>query len=147
MSGPLASPRDAPLPSPRVRVGSGFDGVLDGSWTAKRRAAESLAKSSSKADLKDVQDQRIKEEEEEASHSVDPGTSVPPENGTTGQHSNGSIQLNPEGDIRSRSQALPLQDSSTTPSVPPGIANPDSASVEWSYLDPQGQIQGKISDT
>ncbi|KAK7694174.1 hypothetical protein QCA50_001354 [Cerrena zonata] len=139
MSGPLASPRDAPLPSPRVRVGSGFDGVLDGSWTSKRRAAEGLAKSSSRTDLKD--DQGIKEEEEEATHLGDPGNSATPENGTLEQQ-NGSSLLNDEGNLGSTSQSVPPQESSIPPTVPPGIANPDPASVEWSYLDPQGQIQG-----
>ena len=140
MQGPLASPRDAPLPSPRVRVGSGFDGVLDGSWTAKRRAAEGLAKSGNRTDSKDVQDKGIKEEEEETQPTVDPGANPPKENSNGAQQSNGSMQLNEEDTLTS--QGVPSQDSA--PSVPPGIANPDPASIEWSYLDPQGQIQGTI---
>src|ERR1700683_1678042 len=72
--GPLASPRDAALPSPRTRMGfgPGFDGVLSGgdSWIARRKAAEALAKSTGAprgepAGETDAKAVEIKEEDEE----------------------------------------------------------------------------------
>ncbi|CAL1696731.1 unnamed protein product [Somion occarium] len=147
MQGPLASPREASLPSPRVRVGPAFDGVLNESWTSKRRVPEGLAKSGSRGDLKEAQregvEQGIKEEEEE-----------PPINSETESHppeqqlNNSSTPVNDSGNGSAHTvnptqptTFLPTVPASNVPSgPPPGIV--DLASVEWSYLDPQGQIQG-----
>ena len=124
-------------------MGSGFDGVLNDSWSSRRRASD-VKGSGRPGDVSDTGDgskaEGIKEEEEETQPTVDPGANPPKENSNGAQQSNGSMQLNEEDTLTS--QGVPSQD--PAPSVPPGIANPDPASIEWSYLDPQGQIQGTI---
>ncbi|KAH8101371.1 hypothetical protein BXZ70DRAFT_88074 [Cristinia sonorae] len=143
MQGPLQSPRDAPLPSPRTRLGaSGFDGgVLDGTWTSKRKAAEAAA--AARAGVKDNEklglDEKINEEEETSlgnGHNPPDKVSAPGEETVTANGSGGDA---PASNSPS-SQPTVTSDSNAIPSgPPPGL---DLAAVDWSYLDPQGQVQG-----
>ncbi|KAF8446148.1 hypothetical protein L210DRAFT_840512 [Boletus edulis BED1] len=169
--GTLASPRDA-LPSPRNRIGafsSGFDGVLNSgdSWSRKRPSAGVaglgggiLARGEGKEE--DARYSEIKEEEESTTHHStdvhdgDPaaimnppssGPNVPPSNPTpVGPLSSSDVgqgmagmsletlhQPNPNTRVSSTTNPLPS-------GPPPGLTDP--ASIEWSYLDPQGQVQG-----
>lgn len=132
---PLASPVQ---PSPRTRY---FDGVLNGgeAWMARRRASEGLLKGGTvrepSGDDGDNSGMKIKEEDETAQE-VDPGPAqlhieTLPTDSTEGQSGleNGTVQLHLDTPV-----------STTVPTgPPPGL---DLASIEWSYLDPQGQVQG-----
>ncbi|KAF9458750.1 hypothetical protein BDZ94DRAFT_1269950 [Collybia nuda] len=150
---PLMSPRDIALPSPRTRVGytPNFDGVLNNgeSWVARRRASEASLKSSAGAS-RDPGDQvidskapEIQEEEEESSLTSRKGN-----RDESGSLSGGSAfksdgaafqdNLNIGADM-SHSYNQPVYEQMSN-GPPPGI--PDLASIEWSYKDPQGQIQG-----
>ncbi|KAI0757426.1 hypothetical protein C8Q80DRAFT_1091984 [Daedaleopsis nitida] len=151
MQGGLASPREGGLPSPRVRPG--FDGVLDTSWTARRRQSESQLKAGAgnKSDKEpdgENKGSEIKEEEEDALRDADAKAS-------SGGTSNGDSKLtngvggmsNPStvepvtgqlGNLSMSRQGDDLRDTTNKPPLGPG----DLSSVDWSYLDPQGQIQG-----
>lgn len=160
LQGSLPSPREAPLPSPRVRIGhsSAFDGVLDGSWTAKRRASEGIPKPATSQNP--LAEAGIKEEEEEyrlgpqlareqngfsASPPPDPAFRGP--NNPTGDSSGVSAAENMRRNDSVQNGASVLTGQPTpdpiTSGPPPGLV--DLASVEWSYLDPQGQIQGRCT--
>ncbi|TCD66778.1 hypothetical protein EIP91_000969 [Steccherinum ochraceum] len=146
----LQSPRDAPLPSPRMRIGaSGFDGgVLDGSWTSKRRAAEAAAKAGEKTDREAEKlstDEKILEEEEATIHgrnldssssihaTGDTGSQIAPVNGS------GGGRVGDDTTPNHSTATVTAASAATPPGPPPGI---DLATIEWSYLDPQGQVQG-----
>lgn len=159
MQGPLLSPREAPLPSPRVRVGhsSAFDGVLDGAWSAKRRASESQSKPPTSQNLPN--EAGIKEEDEElrlephsalgqnslsASPPPDPSVIQGPNNPTDNVNNvtapghigrSDSVQ---NGGLNSIGH---VPQSHVTSGPPPGFV--DLAGVDWSYLDPQGEVQGQ----
>ncbi|KAI0700406.1 hypothetical protein BC835DRAFT_1327310 [Cytidiella melzeri] len=160
---PLASPRDA-LPSPR-RLGSGFDGVLSDSWSSRRRASEGLSKGSGRSgDTGDPQDEPkavgIKEEDEDigatrleasnssggisASHSDQPSDSPVTHGGGLGQTASDTLSSGINNlSLDARAQNSPLVPSTTDgilPGPPPGLADPTT--MEWSYLDPQGNVQG-----
>ncbi|KAI1786298.1 hypothetical protein LXA43DRAFT_1034392 [Ganoderma leucocontextum] len=128
MQGGLASPREGGLPSPRVRPG--FDGVLSDTWSARRRASENVPKGGGKGDKEtdgDLKDPDIKEEEEDAIRASEQPNVT----------SNGVEQVN--GQIGNMS--ISAQDGQPAPNqAPPGLA--DLSTIDWSYLDPQGQIQG-----
>ncbi|KAF5375267.1 hypothetical protein D9758_000086 [Tetrapyrgos nigripes] len=151
---PLLSPRDTALPSPRGRVG--FDGVLNGgdSWTARRKASESLVKTPGVSRDNGAEDSRnsdIREEDEENGGSLaakvdtqthpDPVNTSNPNGSATQQFGSiekGMAQLSVEPN---GAQSLSNSFNNSVPmGPPPGIT--DLASVEWSYLDPQGQVQG-----
>ncbi|KAI0090042.1 hypothetical protein BDY19DRAFT_942078 [Irpex rosettiformis] len=163
---PLASPRDA-LPSPR-RMGSGFDGVLSDSWSSRRRASEGLLKGNGRhGEGGDPQDGSkaagIKEEEEEVG-----ATQLEPADSSGGIHDTRVDQVshNPHvhgsglgqtasniisSGVSNLSLDPATQNAGNSPLVPPNMANispgpppglPDPSTMEWSYLDPQGQIQG-----
>ncbi|KAH9850659.1 hypothetical protein C2E23DRAFT_929799 [Lenzites betulinus] len=155
MQGGLSTPRDGALPSPRVRVGlaPGFDGVLNETWSSRRRAAE-LAKSTNGQNKgeKDGEDSKtldIKEQEEEALHASQgahkdggPGSAT-----TTGPNiTNNSDNPNTVSQLNGQFEKLSTNGvgNPTTPAgnvqAPPGLI--DVSSVQWSYLDPQGNIQG-----
>lgn len=164
IQGSLPSPREPPLPSPRVRIGhsSAFDGVLDGPWTAKRRASEGVPKPPTAQNP--LVKAGIKEEEEEprSDPQANPGqsglsASPPPDpaltqgpNNPTGNAGNaaatGNIGRNDSvqngGSHNSHSNGQPTPDPITS-GPPPGLM--DLTSVEWSYLDPQGQVQGEYT--
>ncbi|KAG7450136.1 uncharacterized protein BT62DRAFT_961749 [Guyanagaster necrorhizus] len=163
MQSPM-SPRDTGLPSPRPsRMGAGFDGVLNGgdSWVARRRASEGLAKSGGGTTRDpggeyqpDGRSSEIKEEDESPSQAMD---SDPHPDGLH-PHSAGDETTAAAGTSRSPTQNLDASvtqmslgndnghSSSASPAnssagyPPPGLT--DVSNVEWSYLDPQGQIQG-----
>ncbi|KAI0271623.1 hypothetical protein BC834DRAFT_860468 [Gloeopeniophorella convolvens] len=175
--GPLGSPRDGGLPSPRTRgpVTPGFDGILNSgeTWTSRRRASESGMRSSSGAaprgdgdtELPSMSKLKIDEEEEQQHRSSgagpDPGVkAVPSEdsgppsgishgeaigNGPSALSSaNGSeVPANPMLHNGNPSQGIqPGHPGDPNPanSAPPSTAS--TVSIEWSYLDPQGQVQG-----
>jgi PERQ amino acid-rich with GYF domain-containing protein len=157
-------PRDGGLPSPRTRAGftPGFDGILSApkeeSWMAKRRAEQGITKPANGSwragDPSDAKGLGIKEEAEEGS--------APQEQASNGQlhaelepYANGSGL---QGDSAPDPDATPMQapvqglavqpgsDPDVTP-VPAPIRSQDLKSVEWSYIDPQGNIQGAGSST
>lgn len=139
MQGGLASPREGALPSPRVRPG--FDGVLSDTWSARRRASENVPKGGGKGDKEtdgDSKDTDIKEEEEEAIRASEQARE--PSGGVNGEGtSNGVEQVSGQlGNMSISGQdEQPAQNQ-----PPPGLA--DLSSIDWSYLDPQGQTQGRL---
>ncbi|RPD81564.1 hypothetical protein L226DRAFT_548817 [Lentinus tigrinus ALCF2SS1-7] len=146
MQGGLASPRDGALPSPRVRPG--FEGVLGETWSSRRRTSESIAKvgpppHKDKETDGENKGPDIKEEEEDALRASEHGRELSSnsnlENGATG--GNGVDQVNGQlSGLSTPGQGDSAGGSSGTGGPPPGLA--DLASIEWSYLDPQGNIQG-----
>jgi len=179
--GPLGSPRDSGLPSPRTRgpATPGFDGILNSgeSWVSRRRASESGTRlnsgATSRADGDDEPQStsRLKiDEEDEDQHrqsgpadapnppvqsaspqnlsnqsgSSPPGPELPANdvvsssiNGAEDAASSTTHTANPVSDSDSP-QSLTNSTSVTAASQP--VTNP--ANVEWSYLDPQGNVQG-----
>lgn len=140
LSNSSAPPREAGLPSPRGRgFTPGFDGILSTpgeSWMAKRRAAEGIPTRPVNGSWRagdpgegEVKGLGIKEEAEESTPPAKEQANIElhaePESYLPGETSSGIA----EGVI-GQSPALPLH---------PG---PDLKSVEWSYLDPTGNIQG-----
>ncbi|KAI0662392.1 hypothetical protein C8Q70DRAFT_557263 [Cubamyces menziesii] len=156
MQGGLMSPREGALPSPRVRVGHtpGFDGVLSETWSARRRNAElnKTGNGLNKPDKEDVGDTKGLESKEQDEPSRDPQKNGGPGGGTSSE----AGTVNGTGDGGSATAANQLnggleklsiggQPNNTAPapsntSKPPGLE--DLSSVEWSYLDPQGNVQG-----
>jgi PERQ amino acid-rich with GYF domain-containing protein len=160
---PLASPRDA-LPSPR-RMGSGFDGVLNDSWSSRRRASEGLLKSNSRSgEGGDPQDSPkaagIKEEDEDnvatslqtsnsnsgisgySSSSVENhlANGIGTDQTSTDLLSNGTL---PDAPVQNATSSTPIQinTDAAVSGPPPGLMDPSL--MEWSYLDPQGVVQGQ----
>ena len=152
-------------------MGSGFDGVLSDSWASRRRTSESLAKAGGRpGEVGDPQDGSkaagIKEEEEEQ-----PGNTPADAEGSNGSpigpHTNLSqaspVSMNGSLAPQTRTDNLTSSISdlslgarshdndeigpTTAPNVPagppPGITDP--ATIEWTYLDPQGKIQGQYA--
>lgn len=162
---PLVSPRDGALPSPRTRLGSGFDGVLSDSWTARRRASEAKTRAEregpeGKHDAKgpDIQ------EGQEGKDGLNPlqiGNPRPspeaPLNIPSGSPSVVTDSKVPDGTSiieGTNSSISNLSLGNLQPNTPSGVGtstpvvtNPagptDLAAIEWSYLDPQGEMQGK----
>ncbi len=186
--GPLGSPRDSGLPSPRTRgpLAPGFDGILNSgeTWISRRRASESGARLSSgigpRADDDDELQStcRLKiDEQEEEQHrqpeSIDTpdslgeavssqNLSAPPRNSQGPEQSvvdnsdspsmNGTerpaspTSRNPTHPVPAESVPVrTLTNSTAVIAASQPVTNP--ATVEWSYLDPQGQVQGKILPT
>ncbi|KAH7883792.1 hypothetical protein F5I97DRAFT_1813828 [Phlebopus sp. FC_14] len=166
--GPLASPRDSVLPSPRNNrmgsFGSGFDGVLNSgdTWTRKRPSAGVTGAGGSISTRGEGKEDEfrgsgIKEEEEELGRRVDSGGStqssspvpcVPPPGRSTDGRTDSSLGDQVIRDIAAMSLEAdnvdpnPATSHAITAAIsgpPPGL---DPTSVEWSYLDPQGQVQG-----
>jgi len=163
-----------PSPRTRVGLTPTFDGVLNGgeSWVARRRTSEGLLRAGGSGTSRDLggeyqQDGKGSEirEEEENGHVVErkgevhdkpsahqPSQSPHPDTSPSGGDASKESIL-PENLTRNMGLAhlsltgnCPSVDSLTSGSVigsPPGL--PDLASVEWSYLDPQGQVQGKTT--
>lgn len=151
--GPLNSPRDV-APSPRSRAG--FDGVLGGgdSWIARRKAAEALSRttSSSYTDLGGESEKGIEIKEEQEEHLV------PMDNNPSGSLNGLGLTNGSPGDPSVQLVAQPSGDPSLGGSNTfangsggniPNFAHPsppqmqaDLANVEWSYLDPQNNVQG-----
>ncbi|KAJ6519369.1 hypothetical protein C8R45DRAFT_951225 [Mycena sanguinolenta] len=148
IQGPM-SPRDTALPSPRTRLGHTptFDGVLNGgeSWVARRRASEAKAVARD-ADHHDGPNLEIREEDEDTNANADSGGIAAPK-----EIPQATATASPPRDPPAASQpkigdGATHQNGSDAPATvvpngpPPGIR--DLASVQWSYLDPQGQLQG-----
>lgn len=158
--GSLASPRDAALPSPRTRTGGtpGFEGVLGESWSSRRRG-DSLSKPGAEAiprrerEPAESKSPYIKEEEEDTvrkagqngSDGADPAAPhITTTNGVGGRNtadsvhgvSNGVAGLN----LGANPDSASVEATGGLPSKPPGLT--DLANIEWSYLDPQGNVQG-----
>lgn len=153
MQGGLASPREGALPSPRVRPG--FDGVLSDVWAARRRAAEGAAKGGAgpgKSDREgdgEGKDPDIKEEEEDALRASDHARETSGGSSSVGQSVSGGEEAGKAVDqvngqlggmsISGQADGPPPQGAAPN-KPPPGLGN--LSEVEWSYLDPQGQVQG-----
>lgn len=160
---PSMAARDAALSSPRNRVGftPSFDGVLNtgDSWVARRRASETSLKatgtSKDQGDQFDVKASEIREEEEEGGHqsqsvehvgekrdsSKTHGAPSQPSNNASGPDVH-TVAADMAG-LSLGANGSPVNESVdglTNSGAPPGI--PDLASVEWSYKDPSGQVQG-----
>jgi PERQ amino acid-rich with GYF domain-containing protein len=161
-----SSPRDA-LPNPRVRVGFGpnFDGVLNGgdSWVARRKASEGLLKAGvtqvSRGEQGEVDHQQDNQDGEVKDGEVGRLCTERQENVV--QQSQGADRLPDSRDVdaslaevSTKTQNLAVEPASnhsvedSPASIPPigplpGIL--DLASVEWSYLDPQGHVQGSTT--
>lgn len=180
--GPLGSPRDSSLPSPRTRgpLTPGFDGILNSgeTWVSRRRASESGTRfnsgTASRADGDDEPQSasRLKideEEEEQHHHSESIHTPDPLGQNASSQHLNSLPGNPPKGPELSvidnatsssmngtagptsstpHSATLPVPtdgaQSSTNSTPVTAVSQPvtDPANVEWSYLDPQGHVQG-----
>lgn len=174
--GPLASPRDAALPSPRTRMGfgPGFDGVLSSgdSWIARRKAAEGIAKSAgtTQEDAGGESDTKSKETKKEDEEPNIPASKEPEDNFSAEQSSVSQSfnslstpnELVQESETQAVNKALidlslsnggqftsELSPGGSTSislatGLPPIAQNlQDLANVEWSYLDPQGNVQGE----
>ncbi|EPQ61120.1 hypothetical protein GLOTRDRAFT_113569 [Gloeophyllum trabeum ATCC 11539] len=167
--GALNGPREGALPSPRTRVGftQGFDGVLNGgdSWNLRRRPSEGPLRANSismehgeMAPQSDGQRDKIKEEEESAQAHGDrtsseqssattsaTGTPAAQDNKanctseTTAVLDNGIASLS-SGDSSNNAGGSVSVHPDNKSSGLPGLS--DLVSIEWSYLDPQGQVQG-----
>jgi len=184
--GPLGSPRDSGLPSPRTRgpLNPGFDGILNSgeTWVSRRRASESGTRLNPGATTRtDGDDEpqsasrhRIDEEEEEQhrhSESIDPpgplGQSAssqdsglptgdsPQEPEQSDFHNIVSSSVNgAEGPTGSTPHTAPhpfaadgQPSTNTVPAISASQPTTNPTSVEWSYLDPQGLVQGMSSIT
>ncbi|KAJ7151497.1 hypothetical protein C8R46DRAFT_485816 [Mycena filopes] len=139
------SPRDAALPSPRTRLGHTptFDGVLNGgeSWVARRRASEAKLVASRDPDHAEGRGTEIREEDEDAT--LESGGKTKPKEAPQPAP---SPNRDPPA-AQPKTTGAPQATNGTDlggPAVPngppPGLQ--DLASVQWSYLDPQGQLQG-----
>jgi PERQ amino acid-rich with GYF domain-containing protein len=158
---PLTSPREPSLPSPRTRLGyvPSFDGVFNGgdSWVARRKAAESLAKSSGAnasesvepdpkiLDIHEEEEEKEREDEPAGIQSVEsvdgggPSLTAKSEGHSVDQQ---SVDLPAVTNVPAVNTASPPETLSTVLSAGPPPGLPDLSKVEWSYLDPQGQEQG-----
>lgn len=137
---PQQSPREGALASPRTT--RGFEGVLstsDSTWTGRRRASDAVYKAPSREVAGDIADGMPLKEVDETrapdpslANSISTPAALPsdlnPAMGTS------SLHLQPNGTNHVQAAG---------PS--PGIT--DIAAVEWSYLDPQGQVQGVYSSS
>jgi PERQ amino acid-rich with GYF domain-containing protein len=182
--GPLGSPRDSGLPSPRTRgpLAPGFDGILNSgeTWVSRRRASESGTRLSSgvapraddDAEQQSASRLKIDEQEEELyrhSESIDTpdllGDNVSPQSlSAPSGNSQGpepfvvdnAASPSMNGTERPTSPtfhspthsapaesipAQPLANSTPVTAASQPVTNP--ASIEWTYLDPQGHVQGK----
>ncbi|EKM83628.1 hypothetical protein AGABI1DRAFT_123958 [Agaricus bisporus var. burnettii JB137-S8] len=156
----VMSPREVGLPSPRNRIGHtpSFDGVLNGgdSWVARRRASDALPKPGTHAGENDSSERadkikEVKEEDNDGAGSSRNSPSGLPDNGASGGNepdrargmkdmanvTGGIGQLSLNTDVSSLVENT--QNQSAIGALP-GLT--DLASVEWSYKDPTGTIQG-----
>ncbi|KAJ8520596.1 hypothetical protein ONZ45_g2628 [Pleurotus djamor] len=153
VSGALPSPRDVGLPSPRSR---GFDGVFPGSgegWLARRKASQDMLRQAAVDDNSDANKtlepsvDRDKASDSQSNHRSGPSSISELDSSSGGLSQSDQAQVT---EITNGAGRISLQDTITGPNNPsaaaPPPANPtppsDLASVEWSYLDPQGQVQG-----
>ncbi len=147
-------------------MGSGFDGVLSDSWSARRRASEGLLKGNDRPGEpgdphEGTKTVGIKEEDEEGGASrleptaskggvsgsqTDQPSQDPAINGTghaqatLGTISSGINSLSLDSGSQNSPQ-IPPTTTNVPPGPPPGLSDP--ATMAWTYLDPQGQVQGQ----
>jgi PERQ amino acid-rich with GYF domain-containing protein len=181
--GPLGSPRDSSLPSPRTRgpLNPGFDGILNSgeTWVSRRRASESGTRLNSGATTRaEGNDEpqsasRLKIDEEEEEHHLHSESIDPPD--PLGQSASSQDSSLPTADslpepeqfhihnavsspmngsevptssmLHTAPHPLAADDQPSTNTVPATSASQPAtnpASIEWSYLDPQGLVQGTI---
>lgn len=157
-AGSLVSPS---LPSPRTRVGnnsaaSNFDGVLNGNenpWTSGKSRVlpgQTFAARTKNGDTsKDASGLEIKEEEETSDANGENGNLQPPEPEIS-QLSTNLANLNGlNGDV----EKLSITTNHNEPqNPPPSLVGPGPngvhwdealfAALQWSYVDPSGNIQG-----
>lgn len=156
------SPRDVGLPSPRNRVGHtpSFDGVLNGgdSWVARRRASDALQKHGVPGGENDMNERtgkinEVKEEENDGVGSLRNFSSELPDIGPSSSNepdrvyamkdmasvAGGIGQLSLDTDV---SSLIDITQNQLAIGALPGLT--DLASVEWSYKDPTGTIQGEL---
>ncbi|KAH9994407.1 hypothetical protein BJV77DRAFT_994542 [Russula vinacea] len=162
--GPHGSPRDSGLPSPRTRgpLAPGFDGILNSgeTWVSRRRASESGTRLSSGVhprvddddELQSASRLRIDEQEEDQhrhSESIDTPDPLgenpsvvdnsPSMNGT--ERPSSPTFHNPTHSVPTESIPVqPLTNPTPVTATSQTVTNP--ATIEWTYLDPQGSVQG-----
>jgi PERQ amino acid-rich with GYF domain-containing protein len=162
---PSGSPRDSGQPPPRGRAGFGpsFDGVLNGgeAWVARRKSSDGAPKSGgaqptrSGSAEQEIKGLDIHEEEQEQEEPPQPMERVDSADDGGGDAAGTKLDLRSVEaavvDLNLSDANASVQDQSTAPNFdhtsaplsvdpPPGL--PDMASMEWSYLDPQGHVQG-----
>lgn len=155
---PFNSSRDNGPHSPRNTRGGGhnnFEGVLGGteSWMARRKAADGLIRrteASSSDSRPEIKESDVPREEDEDSISRATANSAEESKREPPAHNEpvvaNTTRSQPQ-DQATLSQNMGNLSLSSTPSEPPtgsSPALPDLASIEWSYLDPQGNIQGAL---
>ncbi|TFK57684.1 hypothetical protein OE88DRAFT_1651547 [Heliocybe sulcata] len=160
-----------PSPRTRVGFAPGFDGVLNGGegWNLRRRPSEGPLRTANSsidhgsADSPSDSQHQIKEEEEstEANGQTSTGArnfmanasgggpsvsagnaSQNPSDTTTGLDNGiAGLSIGSSTDPNNSGGLSAVPPSNPAPGAPPpGLT--DLASIEWSYLDPQGQVQG-----
>lgn len=156
-----ASPRDVGLPSPRTRVGytPNFDGVFSGgdSWMARRRASEASSKpirdgggdytGDDRAPIQEeIEEEDGRDKRDTQSHSQLALSSGPNRLHTSNQAGEPETKITDTSGLSNRnlSTTSALSDASegrvASTGPPPGLV--DLTSIEWSYKDPSGQVQG-----
>lgn len=170
LQAPLNSPREAPLPSPRTRTGPGFDGVLGASepWVSRRRGSESRLTGPGVREPGGANGNvEIKEEPEEipkldpnekpaapeqssahlGSRQGDPSTGNLSQRFQAGHANIPNQSIDGAGPILTNGSNANMAFTEETTTKRPSPALPDTtdlSSIEWSYLDVQGQIQGEV---
>ncbi|KAJ3767353.1 hypothetical protein FB446DRAFT_696431 [Lentinula raphanica] len=158
---PNINSRESGMPSPRNRLGHtpGFDGILNGgeSWVARRRASEGLVAKApanpARDPGEDSKELEIREEDEENIMTSKPRPDPPLGSNDKSQLLGGITMQKPDKPEPGATldapgiQSIANSPASTSASIglPPGIVDPST--VEWSYLDPQGQVQGPFQAT
>ncbi|TRM62398.1 hypothetical protein BD626DRAFT_499090 [Schizophyllum amplum] len=138
---PILSPRDASLQSPRTRMpySPNFDGVLNGggSWLSRRRGeATDAGPPPRDSDPDNDKAQAIAEEDESSPPAPkDPSSAPARANGVntgTGSLADNVAQMNLGNSLSGRN-------GNASAGPPPGL---DLTTVQWSYIDPQQNVQG-----
>ena len=145
---PLTSPRDAAPPPPRGRNGTGFDGVLGSgeTWNMRRRGSETRARIGGSA----VRDSSG------ASGQVDEISEMKLRDGADGVREFDRTDKPTILDEATMTQSPPQQRhlsevplatmprTEASATTPPNVSGrTDLGSIEWSYLDTQGIVQGE----
>jgi PERQ amino acid-rich with GYF domain-containing protein len=152
LQSPGVGARSGPMPSPRVRQGfsGGFDGVLGAgeTWTSRRRASEASRPGAITRDTSGGGDV----DNAEKLAALGEGRAI--DKGSDQSSVGASIQAEgipvtsgsaSYGQVNAEAAQVPNNVAST---IPPGDGPPlptepkDLASVEWSYKDPSGAVQG-----
>ena len=149
----ISSSRDSGLPSPRNRVGITPNFDCGDAWTAHRRGPDKSAVAMSREASSDLQSDIQEEQEGQdgfngAETVLDRGPgghSMYQAEYRAGQNS-GSAHTDLHNVNLQASHSKNAVDYSISDRVPSGLPPPglqDLGSVEWSYKDPTGQVQGE----